>query len=114
MINVTSQYPTQQFLSPAAANIIAQVDSNNNTNINRILFPKKFRRTVAQTSPDGLGAAMSQIDALVNSSAYYAYQSIGEAQKHVLEVAAYLGNEYYIEAPLTGGSYSILTWISAI
>lgn len=111
MINVTSQYPIQTFLAAGVTNIISQVNSNNSTNIPTFIFPKKYRRpSSAVTAPDGSGAAMSQIDALVNRSAYYAFQSVNEAQKYVLEAAAYLGNEYYIEAPITGSAYSILTW----
>lgn len=115
MINVTSQYAAQTFLAPAAANIIAQVDSNNNTRINTFLFPKKYRRVAfAQTAPDGSGAQMHQIDVLINPSAVYACQTLKEAQSLAFETGGYLGNEYYIEAALSPQSYSILTWASNI
>lgn len=114
MINVTSQYPTQTFLTVGATQIQTQCN-NNNSGILRILFPKKYRRTsAAVTAPDGSGAAMSQIDVLIGPDAFYAVQNTMQAQRLAFEAAGYLGYEYYIEAPLSPCCYQILSWASNI
>jgi hypothetical protein len=116
MLNVTSQYPTQTFLSPATSQIQTQINTINTSNVGSISFPLTFTRTAfAGTAPDGSLAKMFQVDALITPNAVYGFSSIKDAQARVLEAAAAAGNEYYIElSPLQPLYYQILTWASNI
>lgn len=116
MLNVTSQYPTQQFLSVAQSQIISQINNQNASNIPVLLFPKKFRRvSQAGTAPDGSGAVMYQFDGLIQPNSTYSYSSLNEAQQNIFSAAQYTGMEFYIElSPLTVPYYQILTWQSNI
>ena len=116
LINVTSLYSAQTFLAPAQSQIIAQINSINNTGVPSLPFPKTYTRTSsAGTAPDGSGAAMYQIDSLIAQSGTYAYSSTQLAQQSTQQAAAYTGNEYYIELdPIPATYYSILVWASNI
>jgi len=112
MINVTANYPTQTFFAPAQSQIITQVNNANTSNIPASPFPLTSSRvSSAGTAPDGSGAVMYQRDAMIGPSATYSYQNTGMAQSGVLEAAARVGHEYYIEiSPIPATSYSILAW----
>jgi hypothetical protein len=114
LINVTSLYPIQAFLAPAQSQIIAQINSVNNSGVPSIVFPKIYTRlSSAGTAPDGTGAAMYQVDALIAQSGTYSYSSTQLAQQGAQQAASYTGNEYYIELdPIPTTYYSILVWAS--
>jgi hypothetical protein len=116
MINQTSVYPTQTFNAPAQAQINAQINASNTSGVNNVQFPMTyFSKSFAGTAPDGSGAAMYQVDALINANSTYAFSSVKDAQQYTLQAAASQGNEFYIEiSPLPKFYYSILTWASNI
>jgi hypothetical protein len=114
MINVTSQYPTQTFLSSPQSQIISQVNGIETSAIKTKTFPKVYNRiSSAGVAPDGSLAVMYQYDCLIKLPEQYSYTNTQFAQQRVLEAAAQNGNEYYIEmSPLNAGYYQILTWAS--
>lgn len=115
MINVTSQYPAQTFLSVASSQIISQINGINASAVRSLGFPRVYSRTsLTGVAPDGSLAKMYQFDCLINPNAEYAYQSVQFAQQIVREAAAAQGNEYYIEAALVPQYYQILAWASNI
>lgn len=116
MINVTSQYAAQTFLSPASTQIISQINGINASAVRSLGFARTYTRPAfAVTAPDGSLAKMFQIDCMINPNAEYAYQVASFGQQMVREAAAAQGYEYYIEvSPIPAGYYSILTWASNI
>lgn len=111
MINQTSQYPNQQFLAPATAQLIAQVDFINRTGIINKDFSKKIRRPNIGTAPDGSGVPISQVDVLINSDAQYALQNLNQARTYALQGANQMANNacYYVEN-VTPTYYQVVVW----
>ncbi len=112
MINQTSLYPGQTFLSAAGTQIVSQIDTINSSNIPNRSFPKKYGRTNG-TAPNGSGVVATQIDVLINPNAQYAFQNLNEARNYALEAANQVVNNpcYYVENnQVANGYYQIVVW----
>lgn len=111
MINLTSQYPNLPFLPVGMTQLINQVNYINTTGIINKDFAKKYRRPNIGTAPDGSGVPTSQIDALINSDALYAFQNLHDARTYALQGANQMANNpcYYVEN-VTPTYYQAVVW----
>ncbi len=110
MINLTTTYPSQQFLSVAQSQIISQVDAINASGIPNRRFPLKFGR-INGTAPDNSGSPATQIDVLISGSATYGFQNLNDARNYALQAGNEVVNnsDFYVEN-VQPGYYQAVIW----